>query len=135
MTAMVPDQDQIQQTAYPHVVKRADTRGGEPIVAGTSLAVRHVLRLYRELGRAPASIARDYGLTEAQVHGALSYALDHPEEIASFEDANKIRSVMREQDLVLVGDRLIPRRRLDARTIPDGTNVYTWETLPDELER
>jgi uncharacterized protein (DUF433 family) len=134
MTATLPARAPIERTEHPHVVKSTDTRGGEPCVDGTSLAVRHVLRLYRDLGKPAETIAQEYGLTVAQVHDALSYAYDHPDEIAFYEEENRIRTVMRNQDLVLVGDRLIPRRRLPEFEIPRGTPVYTWETLPDELE-
>ena len=133
MTATLTPRAPIERTEHPHVVKRADTRGGEPIVAGTSLAVRHVLHLHRDLGESDASIAQKYGLTLAEVHSALSYAYDHPDEIARYEEENQIRTVMRTQDLVLVGDRLVSRRRLGEIDVQEGTPIYTWETLPDEL--
>jgi hypothetical protein len=41
---------------------------------------------------------------------------------------------MREQDLVMVNSRLISRAELKPSDVPDGTTVYTWETLPPELE-
>jgi hypothetical protein len=74
-------------------------------------------------------------LTIAQVYDALSYAFDHPDEIAHHEEQNRLRTVMKERDLVLVGSRLIARRRLDDVEVLPGTTVYTWETLPEELER
>jgi uncharacterized protein (DUF433 family) len=101
-------------------------------VGGTSLAVRHVLRLYRDLGKSAEAIAEEYGLSNAQVHDALSYALDHPDEIAYYAEENQIRTVMRNQDLVLVGDRLIPRLRLQSVAVPEGTPVHTWDTLPED---
>jgi uncharacterized protein (DUF433 family) len=133
MTATISPPAPIERTEHPHVIKRADMRGGEPIVAGSSLAVRHVLRLYRDLGKSVEVIAGEYGLSDAQVHDALSYALDHPEEIDQYEEENMIRTVMRKQDLVLVGDRLLPRHRLTSIEVPDGTPVYTWDTLPEDL--
>ena len=86
------------------------------------------------MGKSPETIAGEYGLTVAQVHDALSYAYDQPDEIAFYEGENRIRTVMRKQDLVLIGDRLVPRRRLAEIEVPAGTPVYTWETLPEELE-
>ncbi|MGH2558102.1 MAG: DUF433 domain-containing protein [Thermomicrobiales bacterium] len=135
MTATIPARAPIERTEHPHVVKSADTLGGEPRVDDTRLAVRHVLRLHRDLDESPETIARTYGLTIAQVHDALSYAFDHPEEIAHHEEQNRLRTVMREQNLVLVGNRLIARKRLDDVESPTQTTIYTWETLPEELER
>jgi uncharacterized protein (DUF433 family) len=133
MTATTPTRAPIERTEHPHVVKRADTRGGEPCVGGTSLAVRHVLHLHRDLGESVESIAQTYKLTVAEVYDALSYAYDHPDEIARYEEENRLRTVMRTQDLVLVGDRLVSRRQLREIDVPEGTSVYTWETLPDAL--
>jgi uncharacterized protein (DUF433 family) len=123
----------IERTEHPHVVKSADTLGGEPRVEDSRLAVRHVLRLF-ESGTAPAAIAEKYGLSVAQVHDALSYAYDHPDEIAFHAERHKIRNVMREQDLVMVNSRLISRTALKPSDVPNGATVYTWETLPPELE-
>lgn len=135
MTATIPARAPIERTEHPHIVKSADTVGGESRVEDTRLAVRHIFRLHRDLGESPEAIARTYGLTVAQVYDALSYAFDHPDEIAGYEEQNRLRTVMREQDLVLVGDRLIARRRLDDIEIPPQTTIYTWETLPEDLER
>lgn len=133
MTATLQTPTSIQRTEHPHVTMRADTRGGEPCVGGTSLTVRYVLHRHRDLGESAETIAKTYGLTLAEVHSALSYAYDPPDEIARYEQENQIRAVMRTQDLVLVGDRLVARRRLPEIEVPEGTPVYTWETLPDEM--
>ncbi|MGH2535310.1 MAG: DUF433 domain-containing protein [Thermomicrobiales bacterium] len=135
MIATIPARAPIERTEHPHIVKSADTAGGEPRVEETRLAVRHILRRHRGLGESPETIARTYGLTIAQVYDALSYAFDHPDEIAYHEDQNRLRAVMKEHDLVFVGNRLIARWRLDDMDIPTQTTVYTWETLPEELEQ
>jgi uncharacterized protein (DUF433 family) len=135
MIATAPSPPPIERTEHPHVVKSADVLSGEPTVDGTRLAARHLLIHYRDLGETPETIAEHFGLSVAQVLDALSYCFDHPEEIAYHEEENRIRTVMRKQDLVLVGNRLIPRRRLKTTDVPEGTPVYTWETLPEDLER
>jgi len=125
------------RTEHPHVVKRTDNDTGEPIIDGTRLEVRHILTNYRDAGESPEVIAQMYGLTLGQVHDALSYAFDNPDEIEFHIERNKIRNVMREQDLVLVGGSggiLIESHRLDQVEIAPGTPVYTWKTLPLELE-
>lgn len=118
----------------PHVVKSAGVLSGEPPVDGTRLAVRHVLRLHRDLGKSAEAVAEEYGLTLAQVHDALSYAYDHPDEMAYHEERHKLRNIMREQDVVYVAGRLIDRQRLKPSDVPPGAVVYTWETLPKELD-
>jgi uncharacterized protein (DUF433 family) len=125
------------RTEHPHVVKRTDNDTGEPIIDGTRLEVRHILINHRDAGMSPEEIARRYGLTLAQVHDALSYAFDHPDEIEFHIERNKIRNVMREQDFVSVGGRggiLISPHRLGELEIASGTPIYTWETLPSDLE-
>lgn len=139
MTATVPTNERapIERTEHPHVVKSADVLGGEPTVDGTRLAVRHILIYHRDAGESAEDIAAEFGLTLAQVHDALSYAFDHLDEIETYIEANKLRNVMREQDVVLIGGRggqLVDRRQLDQIEIPPGTPVYTWETLPPEIE-
>ncbi len=71
-------------------------------------------------------------LTPAQVHDAISYAHDHPEEMAYHEERHKIRNIMRDQDLIYVNSFLIPRDRLRPEDIPPGAEVYDWETLPKQ---
>ena len=82
----------------------------------------------------PEIMDRFPDLTPAQIHDALSYAYDHPEEIAFYVEENKIRTVMRKNDLIYVNSTLIPRKRLRPADIPPDAAVYTWETLPRELE-
>jgi uncharacterized protein (DUF433 family) len=121
----------IERTEHPHIVKSADTLGGEPRVEDTRFAVRHVLRLF-EMGTTPAEIAEKYGLTPAQVYDALSYAYDHPDEVAFHAERHQIRNVMRDLDLVMVNSFLLTREELARTSVPEGAVVYTWETLPPQ---
>lgn len=120
MTATVTKTERapIERTEHPHVVKSADVLSGEPTVDGTRLAVRHILIRYRDAGESPEEIATDFRLTLAQVYDSLSYAFDHPDELAFHIERNQIRNVMREQDIVMVGRRLVARRHLDQVDIP-----------------
>ncbi len=135
MTATITERpaSPIERTEHPHVVTSATVLSGEPIVEGTRLAVRHILIHYRDVATSPEEIAVMYGLTPGQVHDALSYAFDHMDEIKVHIERNKIRNVMRDQDLVMVDRRLIERSRLDKIDVPPGTPIYTWETLPADV--
>ena len=123
----------VERTEHPHVVKSADAMGGEPRIDRTRMPVRQLYNLV-EAGTSVAEIVETWPwLTRAQVHDALSYAYEHPEEMAYHEDRNKLRNVMREQDVVYVASRLISRKHLKASDLPPGAVVYTWETLPKDI--
>ena len=68
------------KTEHPHIVRLPGVCGGEPVIDGLRVAVRHVVKLHLE-GEAPPAIAEDLGLSEAQVYHALSFFCDHQEEI------------------------------------------------------
>ena len=124
----------IERTEHPHVIKSADTLGGEPRIDDTRMPVRQIFSLF-EAGTSPKEIVVEFPwLSLAQVHDALSYAYDHLDEIRFHEDRHKIRNVMKKHDLVYVNSRLISHDRLTAGDVPPGAIVYTWETLPPELE-
>jgi uncharacterized protein (DUF433 family) len=122
----------IERTEHPHIVKSADTLGGEPRVEGTRISVLQIRRMF-EGGMSVGEIVEGFpDLSPAQIHDALSYAHDHPDEMAFHRERHKIRNVMRDLDWVLVGGRLIPRERLRPEDVPAGVVVYTWETLPSQ---
>jgi uncharacterized protein (DUF433 family) len=68
------------KTEHPHIVRREGVCGGEPVIDGLRVTVRHVVTLHRH-GETILEIAEALGLTEAQVFHALSYFFDHREEI------------------------------------------------------
>ena len=68
------------KTEHPHIVRLEGVCGGEPIIDGLRVTVRHVATLHQH-GDNPSDIAEALGLTEAQVFHALSYFSDHQEEI------------------------------------------------------
>jgi uncharacterized protein (DUF433 family) len=75
MTTMV-------KTEHPHVVRREGVCGGEPLIDGLRVTVRHVATLYLR-GESIQEIAAALDLTEAQVIHGLSYFFDHREEITA----------------------------------------------------
>ncbi len=68
------------QTNHPHIVRREDVCGGEPIIDGLRVTVRHVVTLHQN-GEQISEIAEALGLSEDQVFHALSYFADHRDEI------------------------------------------------------
>ena len=68
------------KTDHPHIVRLEGVCGGEPVVDGLRVTVRHVATLHRQ-GESILEIAEALGISEAQVFHALSYFFDHREEI------------------------------------------------------
>ncbi|MFC6764376.1 DUF433 domain-containing protein [Natrinema soli] len=67
------------------IVRDEEVLGGDPRLEGTRIGVIHVYRQY-EGGEAPEQIASNYeGVTVADVHTALAYAFDNPEELREIE--------------------------------------------------
>ena len=69
------------KTEHPHIVCRDAVCGGEPIIDGLRVTVRHAATLYLR-GENVLEIAEALNLTEAQVFHGLSYFFDHREEIS-----------------------------------------------------
>ena len=68
------------KTEHPHIVRLEGLCGGEPVIDGLRVSVRHVATLHRR-GDSILEIAEALGITEAQVFHALSYFFDHRDEI------------------------------------------------------
>jgi uncharacterized protein (DUF433 family) len=72
-----------QATTYPHIEKTADVRGGKPCIAGTRIAVVDIV-LAHEQGLKPAELVSYFSsrpLELAEIHAAVAYHYDHPEEL------------------------------------------------------
>lgn len=124
----------IERTELPHVVKSADTLGGEPRVDGTRMPVRQIAAMYAA-GTPIEEFVRDYPpLTPAQIHDAISYALDHPQEMEYHEERHRLRNILRTGNLIYYEGRLLLPRQFAALDLPPGAVSYTWETLPPELD-
>jgi uncharacterized protein (DUF433 family) len=72
----------VLKTEHPHIVRREGVCGGEPIIDGLRVSVRHVATLYLR-GESVHEIAEALNLTEAQIFHGLSYFFDHRDEITA----------------------------------------------------
>lgn len=63
------------------IVSTDDTLGGAPRIDGRRIGVHHVVKRVLEDGTDPAQVAADYDLDLADIHRALTYYYDHPDEI------------------------------------------------------
>lgn len=83
-------------TEHPHVVRKSGTCGGSPIIKGTRITVRHIAVLWKQ-GETVEEIVQSFPhLRPSWVHDAISYYLDHPEEVEQEIEANKIENVLAE---------------------------------------
>ena len=73
------------KTEHPHIVRLMGVCGGEPVIDGLRVPVRHVATLHQR-GETILDISAALGLTEAQVFHALSYFFDHQGEIQALID-------------------------------------------------
>jgi uncharacterized protein (DUF433 family) len=67
--------------AINYIVKTPGFRNGEPHIADRHISVEFIASLYVNHGAAAEEIAQAQELTPAQVHAALAYYYDHPDEI------------------------------------------------------
>ncbi len=73
-------------TSYPHIERTPGVRGGKACIPGTRIAVVDVV-IAHEQGHTPKEIQTLFGsrpLTLAEVHAALAYHYDHPEELEDY---------------------------------------------------
>ncbi len=70
----------VTKTEHPHILRVEGVCGGEPIIDGLRVTVRHVATLFAQ-GESISQIAEALSLTEAQVVHGLSYFFDHRAEI------------------------------------------------------
>jgi uncharacterized protein (DUF433 family) len=57
--------------------------GGKPRIAGHRISVAQIAQMYLKMGESIEAIARDYNLSPASVHAAMTYYYEHREEIDS----------------------------------------------------
>jgi uncharacterized protein (DUF433 family) len=63
------------------IVSTEDVLSGAPRIEGTRIGVHHVARRVVDGDEEPAAVASDYDLPLADVHRALTYYYDNPEEM------------------------------------------------------
>jgi uncharacterized protein (DUF433 family) len=63
--------------------------GGAPRVEGRRIGVHHVARRVIDAGESPEQVAADFDLDIADVHRALTYYYDHPDEMRTVQATRK----------------------------------------------
>jgi len=68
------------------IVRKDGILGGEPRLAGHRISVLQVADMVLEGEYSPEHVADQLGITLAEVHAALSYYYDNPEEMDTFRE-------------------------------------------------
>lgn len=85
---------------YPHIIKDPEVCGGKACIEGTRIRVVDIVGLHRH-GHSPEQMLNVYAapLTLGQVHAALGYYYDHPDEIeASLAEDAKLAAELKRGD-------------------------------------
>jgi uncharacterized protein (DUF433 family) len=77
-------------TEHPHIERRPGVCGGAPVIRGTRIAVRHIAVLHKDGATVQEMLETYPHLQASWVHDAISYYLDHREEIERDIEANRI---------------------------------------------
>ncbi len=89
-----------QMTAgHAYVVCRPTVSGGEPVIRGTRISIRHIIERIRSGQSVEDILAALPHLTAAQVYAALSYYYDHQPQIDRLTAESKPERVMNLQSL------------------------------------
>jgi uncharacterized protein (DUF433 family) len=90
----------------------SEKQGGEPCVAGTRVPVRRVGHLVEREEYSPVAAAARYEISVSDVHRALAYYYDHPDEMDRYD-----------------------RRERDVERRADETTVEAFDAARDRLQR
>jgi uncharacterized protein (DUF433 family) len=81
------------KTEHPHIVRVPGVLGGEPVITGTRVAVALIARLL-QAGEEPSEIVASFPrLAPAAVYDAVSYYLDHRDEIESLTSGETLEAL------------------------------------------
>lgn len=82
------------------IVATDDVMGGEPRLEGRRIAVRQIAALVIDGGDPPAEVADQLDISLSEVHLALAYYYDNPEEMADVRERHhKLMDEAREDAL------------------------------------
>jgi prevent-host-death family protein len=91
----------VEQTAdgHPYIAHRSTVSGGEPIIRGTRISVRHIIECLQTGQSVEDILAALPHLSAAQVYDALSYYHDHRTEMDRLMEESRPERVIAAQGL------------------------------------
>jgi len=100
-------QEGLQPTGHPYVIRREGFRGGRPILRGASIPVWLIAAMWKS-GDTIDEISQAYPHAPlAAIFDAISYYLDHREEIESQIAENRIERVLKDTGATMTDDGVI----------------------------
>jgi uncharacterized protein (DUF433 family) len=84
----------VQQTEHPYIVRVAGVCSGRPIIKSTRISVCHIAQLYKAGDTVEEILQAHPHLKTAAVYDAISYYLDHHEEIEQEIAENRLEELM-----------------------------------------
>ena len=105
---------QVHPTDHPYIVRREGVRGGRPVLRGTSIPVWLIAAMWKA-GDSPEEIEAAYPHLElAAIYDAISYYLDHQEEIEAEIAENRIERVLKDTGATMNAQGVITFSEADA---------------------
>lgn len=129
------------KTEHPYIVRKSGVCGGSPIIDGSRITVRLIAQLVKTGTSAEEILASYPHLSLARIHDAISYYFDHREEIDQDIEDNKIKNILKKNNLRLIPHteirgvgRIVTEKEFELLSEEEKEKAYTWETLPEEWE-
>jgi uncharacterized protein (DUF433 family) len=89
----------VQLTEHPHIVRVAGICGGRPTIKDSRIAVSHVAQLYKGGDTVDEILQAHPHLQAAAVYDAISYYLDHQEEIEQEIAENRLEALTKKDGI------------------------------------
>jgi uncharacterized protein (DUF433 family) len=83
----------MQETEHPYIVRVAGICGGRPTIKGTRLSVQHIAQMYKAGDTVEEILQVHPHLRAAAVYDAISYYLDHQQEIEQEIAENRLEAL------------------------------------------
>ena len=99
MTIAGQEVSAVQQTEHPYIVRVARVCNGRPIIKDTRISVCHIAHLYKAGDTVEEILQAHPHLKAAAVYDAISYYLDHQQEIEQEIAENRIEELSAKYDL------------------------------------
>jgi len=95
MTTMVKvmEREPVELTAHPYIVRVKGVCGGRPVIKGSRISVRHIAQLYKAGDSVEEILQAHPHLNPAAVYDAISYYLDHQQEIEEEIAENRLEAL------------------------------------------
>jgi uncharacterized protein (DUF433 family) len=83
----------VQETEHPYIVRVEGICGGRPTIKGTRLSVQHIAQMYKAGDTVEEILQAHPHLKAAAVYDAISYYLDHQQEIEQEIAENRLEAL------------------------------------------